>query len=320
MRLRLLLVSALVLMMSAVGYCIFPGDCNDDGIVDDFDFNLVITNFGNTVHYTGPMIYIPAGGFQMGNSGVGDDAVNGQTDEFPQHVVNLSGYWIGKYEVTRGEYKKFMDANGYNNPAYWSTEGWSWKVSKGRTQPDYWLPASQDWGSGTFIQTDSYPVVGVSYYEAEAFCNWAGGHLPTEAQWEKAARWDDARLHSNVYPWGDAWDSQKCNNWYDSLYLGCQTAPVGSYASDASPYGCMDMAGNVLEWCKDWYSATYYSISPANDPLGPSSFDTGARVLRGGGWGSASDSGSNSRAAYRGISYYLDPGSYWGDGGFRLAR
>ena len=135
--------------------------------------------------YTGEMIYIPAGSFLMGNSGVGDDATYSFSNELPQHSVTLSAYYIGKYEVTRGEYREFMDAGGYTTQSYWSAAGWSWKGS--RTQPDYWS-ASQDWGTGTFTQTDNHPVVGVCYYEAEAFCNWAGGHLPTEAQWERAAR------------------------------------------------------------------------------------------------------------------------------------
>jgi len=133
--------------------------------------------------YPGQMVYIPAGSFLMGNNGAEPYSYCG---ELPQHSVYLSGYWIGKYEVTRGEYQQFMNAGGYSNPAYWSSAGWSWKGS--RTQPYYWAE-QQDWGTGTFTQTSNHPVVGVSYYEAEAFCNWAGGHLPTEAQWEKAARW-----------------------------------------------------------------------------------------------------------------------------------
>lgn len=262
--------------------------------------------------YPGQMIYIPAGSFLMGNCGVGDDLYYDQLYnlcyEKPQHSVNVSGYWIGKYEVTRGEYRQFMNAGGYSNSAYWSSAGWSWKVSSGRTQPYYWTD-SQNWCSppGTFTQTDNHPVVGVSYYECEAFCNWAGGHLPTEAQWEKAARWDG---HPRVYPWGDTWDQQKCNNWDDSLYPGCQTAPVGSYPSGASPYGCQDMAGNVWEWVQDWF-VTYPGSTCPMDYTGSS------RVLRGGGW----DYGygdSYGRCAFR--SYLGGPGSYWGGYGFRLAR
>jgi formylglycine-generating enzyme required for sulfatase activity len=258
--------------------------------------------------YPGEMIYIPAGSFLMGNSGVGNDAAYSSCSELPQHSVNLSAYYIGKYEVTRGEYRQFMNAGGYSNPAYWSSAGWSWKVGNGRTQPAYW-DASQNWGSppGTFTQTDNHPVVGVSYYESEAFCNWAGGHLPTEAQWEKAARWTGT--HPNVYPWGDAWDQQKCNNWYDSLYPGYQTAPVGSYPSGVSPYGCQDMAGNVWEWVQDWYVSYAGSTCPFD-------YTNSSRVLRGGSW---FDYDFDDRCAYR---YGYNPSSaYCGYGnGFRIAR
>jgi len=190
----------------------------------------------------GEMIYIPAGSFLMGNSGVGDDAAYHYFDEFPQHYVSLSAYYIGKYDVTRGEYRAFMTATGRAQPAYWADV--------------------QDWYDGcghcsyAFTQTDSYPVVGVTWYDAEAFCNWAGGHLPTEAQWEKAARWTGS--HPNVYPWGDTWNEEYCNNIGDSNpagggYLKWQTSPVCSYHSGASPYGCMDMAGNVWQWVQDWW-------------------------------------------------------------------
>jgi len=269
--------------------------------------------------YTGEMIRIPAGSFLMGGSGIGDDAAYGVANELPQHSVTLSDYYIGKYEVTRGEYRAFMDAGGYSAQPYWSTAGWTWKVSNNRTEPDRWA-AVQDWASlggqppQPFTQADDYPVVGVSYYEAEAFCNWAGGHLPTEAQWEKAARWTGT--HANVYSWGDAWDAQLCNDWEDSLYPRYQTTPVGSYSSGASPSGCHDMAGNVYEWCKDWYLSNYYSQSPTSDPQGPGGGSL--RVLRGNSWG-----GNYTyyyyryRCAYRGNG---GPSSTWNYTGFRMAR
>ena len=261
----------------------------------------------------GEMIYIPAGSFLMGNSNVGNDAVYYYSNELPQHTVTLAAYSIGKYEVTRGEYRAFMNAGGYSNSSYWSTAGWSWKGS--RTEPYYWA-ASQDWGTGTFTQTDSHPVVGVCYYEAEAFCNWAGGHLPTEAQWERAARWTGS--HPNVYPWGDVWDYEKCNNYLDHNpagggYQKYQTAPVGSYSSYGSPSGCQDMAGNAWEWCKDWYGSAYYTTSPPSDPQGPTSGSS--RVLRGGGWGSPGN--LVTRCAYRSVS---NPSDCLNLGGFRLAR
>ena len=276
----------------------------------------VLTVNGGITRYVGPagteMIYIPAGSFLMGNSNVGNDAVYHYAEELPQHSVSLAAYYIGKYEVTRGEYRAFITAGGYSNSSYWSSAGWTWKGSK--TQPQIYWVDPVNWGSppGSFSQGDSRPVVGVTYYEAEAFCNWAGGHLPTEAQWERAARWTGT--HPNVYPWGDTWDVQKCNNWSDSLYPGYQTSPVGSYSSYGSPSGCQDMAGNVWEWCKDWYGETYYSTSPSIDPQGPASGSY--RVLRGGSWLSYHPGGSG-RCACRGTAH---PRDYDSDLGFRLAR
>jgi gamma-glutamyl hercynylcysteine S-oxide synthase len=289
------------------------------------DFLIVTGNWnGSILTVAGPasldveMVYVSAGSFQMGNSGAGNDAIYGNPNESPVHSVTMSGYWIGKYEVTRGQYKKFMNAGGYNEPSYWSADGWNWKINNSRTAPYGW-GALQDWGSGGFTQTDNHPVVGVSYYEAEAFCNWAGGHLPTEAQWEKAARWNASTNHSNIYPWGDTWNGDYCNCWDDHNsagggYAKNQTAPVGSYSSWASPYGCQDMAGNVGEWCRDWYRVNYYSQTPANDPQGPPNGDYDCRVVRGGTW---ADSSQSCRCAYRN---YYSPSDSWLNLGFRLAR
>ena len=283
----------------------------------------VLTANGPVESYIGPaqipMIYIQAGSFLMGNSGVCADAEYAYcSDEFPQHSVALAAYSIGKYEVTRGQYRQFMNAGGYISSSYWSTDGWSWKVSSSRTEPDYWA-ASQDWGLGTFTQADNSPVVGVSYYEAEAFCNWAGGHLPTEAQWEKAARWNPTTNHSNVYPWGDTWDVQKCNSFDDTPYINYQTTPVGVYPSGASHYGCQDMAGNVSEWCLDRYDGSYYSQTPSggwDNPQGPASGNY--RVLRGGSWYNGFD--NYFRCACRDAAApYVNAYFCWFFG-FRLAR
>ena len=280
------------------------------------------------------MCYVDPGSFAMGNSNVGNDATYYSSDSYgkPQHQVTLSGYWIGKYEVTRGQYRKFVDASGYSTRSYWSTAGWTWKG--GRLLPDYWDPPADWWNPGTgygFTQMEDYPVVGIYYHEAEAFCNWAGLHLPTEAQWEKAARWTGS--HPNIYEWGDAWDYDKCNNVYDHNsagggYARYQTAPVGSYPYDRSPYGCRDMAGNVSEWCKDYFGGSYYSTYPVNswpsDPQGPA---TGTSwVLRGANWSSVNQPqytgnyvANYARCAYRGytnctLTYYSS--RY----GFRVAR
>ncbi|MFC1714288.1 formylglycine-generating enzyme family protein [Candidatus Poribacteria bacterium] len=281
----------------------------------------------------GEMITIPAGNFIVGND-------NGSWEEKPQHSVYLPTYQIGKYEVTRGEYRRFIEDDGYQNPDYWSPEGWVWKegdvvvyagmygkVSYGvrenrekkRNAPDHWEP-EQEWiGHGydhpRFIQTDDHPVVGVTYFEAEAYCKWAGGRLPTEAEYEKAARWNGTR--SYLWPWGDTWDPEKCNNPDDHNpagggYRKNQSAPVGSYPDGASPYGVMDMVGNAYEWCADW-AKSYPGSSRPFDHTGK------YHIVKGGCW---DDIGVT--AAFR--SWYLSPSSAGtGPGdcdyiGFRIAK
>ncbi len=229
------------------------------------------------------MLYVPAGSFLMGNSGVGDDLYWAQAGscgpEEPQHWVSLPGYWMGKFEVTREQYQRFIDAGGYSNDAYWSQKGRERRDLLGLAMPLNWNPP-WDWGTGPFTQTPDHPAVGLSFYEAEAFCNWAGLRLPTEAEWEKAARWSGG--HPNVYPWGDTWNREYCNNFFDHDAAGGgyqvnETAQVGSYPSGASPYGCEDMAGNAEEWVYDWRKSYPGSAAPFDD-------SDVYRVLRGGSW------------------------------------
>ena len=185
------------------------------------------------------MIFIPAGEFLMGSQ-----PGTAGADESPQHKVYLDGYWIYRTEVTVAQYRKFCTATGR-------------PITKELDLPPV---------------RDDDPVCNVSWYEALAYAKWAGVTLPTEAQWEKAARGTDGRM----YPWGNDWDPAKCNG------ASGHAKPVGSYPAGASSYGCLDMAGNVKEWCMDWYDADYYQHSPANNPTGPA---TGTfRVMRGGSW------------------------------------
>ncbi len=212
---------------------------------------------------------------------MGDNFNEGYSNELPVHTVYLDSYWISRYEVTFDQYDAFCDATG-------------------RIKPD-----DRSWGRG------SRPVINVSWHDAKAFCDWMSQltgeniHLPTEAQWEKAAKGYIQRR----FPWGDT--DPTCSN---ANYFGCQgkTVPVGSYYLGRSLYGVHDMAGNVLEWCSDWYGEDYYSYSPGTNPKGP---PTGiGRVARGGSW---ADYAQNCRCAIR----FHGPPESWGSIlGFRLAK
>ena len=203
------------------------------------------------------MLLIPAGEFTMGASGNDEKA---HENEKPAHKVRLDTYYIYKYEVTNNQFRKFTDETGYNAEGNW--EKW---VTSG---------------------TGNYPAVMVSWNDASAYCKWAGVKLPTEAQWEKAARGTDER----IYPWGDTWDASLCNNKEiphkltggKVRYLFEKTGilPVGFFSGGVSPYGVMDMSGNVREWCSDWYKDDYYNDSPDKNPMGPDEGED--KVLKGG--------------------------------------
>ncbi|PDV98649.1 formylglycine-generating enzyme family protein [Candidatus Viridilinea mediisalina] len=184
-----------------------------------------------------PLIHIPAGPFLMGSSAA--DAL-AYSDEKPQHPLTLPDYWIGRTPITNAQFRPFVEGDGYTNRAYWTDVGWAWREDKKVNQPDYW--ANAEWNG------DDYPVVGVSWFEAVAYCRWLSvqtGHefrLPCEAEWEKAARGPDGR----IWPWGNTWEAGRCNS--KDAGIG-KTTPVGHYPNGASPYGILDMAGNVYEWC-----------------------------------------------------------------------
>ena len=219
--------------------------------------------------------------------------------------------------MTNAQFQHFVDADGYETERYWSAEGW-----QARSQNDWTGPRCLD--DDNFNAPDQ-PVVCVGWYEADAYTRWLSEttgepyRLPTEAEWEKAARGGDGR----TFPWSDDFDGALLNfcdancpyDWKDSNYDDGyeHTAPVGSYPDGASPYGALDMAGNVWEWVNDWYQADYYSVSPGSNPQGPAMGQ--ARVLRGGSWYGYDDYGV--RSAYR---RHYHPDGWSPNVGFRCVR
>ncbi|HNT55510.1 MAG TPA: SUMF1/EgtB/PvdO family nonheme iron enzyme, partial [Anaerolineaceae bacterium] len=222
------------------------------------------------------LVCVPAGEFLMGS--LGDDA-NADADEKPQHPVTLDAYWIDQTEVTNAMFAAFVAATGYQTQA--EVEGWGTitvtKDGWGNIAGVTWQRPT-GYGSG-IIGLEDHPVVQVSWNDAQAYCEWAGRQLPSEAQWEKAARGTDAR----VYPWGNQLPDTTFLNFYANMG---GTTTVGRYPKGASPYGALDLAGNVWEWTADWYGEPYYA-SPAagTNPTGPESGKY--RLIRGGSWKNA---------------------------------
>ena len=220
----------------------------------------------------GKLVWVPAGEFLMGTA-----PGQGKEDTHPAHRVRISqGFWLGQCTVTNAQYRRYCQATGVTFPAE-STEG------------------------------DDHPVVYVIWSEAQAYCQHYGLSLPTEAQWEWAARGAEGRL----YPWGNEWDEQKCCNYANHGPQG-KTYPVGSFPQGAAWCGALDLAGNVWQWCRDWYAADYYARAPGTDPPGPDAGDQ--RVERGGSWyGNAEGCRSTFRCPF-------DPTYRVSNLGFRCAR
>jgi formylglycine-generating enzyme required for sulfatase activity len=196
-----------------------------------------------------PMALVPAGEFWMGV-----DGMIGLDDERPRHRVWLDAFSMDLYEVTVSRYARFLGATD---------------------RPVPWM-----WETANMVLHGDRPVIGVDWADAEAFCQWAGKRLPTEAEWEKAARGTDERH----YPWGNATPTSNLANFAVGARFSYSQAlmPVGSYEKGKSPYEIYDLAGNVWEWVQDWYSGSYYEHSPERNPMGPE--EGQFKVLRGGSW------------------------------------
>lgn len=248
-------------------------------------------NFRTQAAGIGDMVYIPAGEFTMGSE-------DGEDDESPVHTVYLDAFYIDKYEVTNAQFKEFSEETGHkgmiNQPGF-------------EDYIDY------------FNNCPNCPIVNITWYYAKDYAKWAGKRLPTEAEWEKAARGTDER----EYSWGD--ESPDADEIFRANYRtpseegGADgfrfAAPVGSFPENKSPYGAFDMAGNVWEWVADWYDSEYYTYSPKRNPEGPERSPIGGKVMRGGSWDMSPRS---IRCANR---YGRDgPGDWFSDVGFRCAK
>jgi formylglycine-generating enzyme required for sulfatase activity len=238
------------------------------------------------------MVHVPAGEFIMGND-------EGNSDERPAHTVYLDAFYIDITEATNAQYRECVEAGECNAPL----------------DATYYDNADYD----------QHPVVHVNWSDADAYCRWAGKRLPTEAEWEKAARGTDGW----TYPWGNVFNKSKLNfcdvhclyDWRDALADDgyTETSSVGSYPAGASPCGAMDMAGNVWEWVADRYNSGYYSQSPERNPQGPEFGELGPDaselgVLRGGSW---QDGQRDTRCTIR-FEYTL--GNKYSAVGFRCAK
>jgi formylglycine-generating enzyme required for sulfatase activity len=210
------------------------------------------------------MVVIPAGEFWMG-------AEDGLKDARPLHRVYLSSYWLDKYEVTNARYRRCVEGGGCTPP--------------------------KDRQAFDDLERAQHPVTNITWNQARSFCQWQGRRLPTEAEWEKAARGTDGRR----YPWGNDWNIVKSR--VSNAVAADAIESVGRQAASSSPYGVVDLIGNASQWVKDWYAEDFYQSSPTRDPQGPlrGSF----RVLRGGEW---NEKPSNLQSSYRG----WDEVTYWG--------
>lgn len=237
------------------------------------------------------MVLVPAGSFEMGSEA-------GLYNESPVHTVYLDGFYIDKYEVTNQQYAEFLNDQGNQKEGgvAWLGAGPSYSEENIHLIGDVWV-----------VDTDYevHPVMEVTWYGAQAYCFWRTVRLPTEAEWEKAAKGTEGY----VYPWGDIWDNRSNARELGESYF--KDAPVGTFPQGASPYGGLDMAGNVSEWVADWFDNNYYAVSEGVNPEGP---EVGKfRAIRGG-------SSDNMRFGVRTTSRgFLTPTNKMNSLGFRCA-
>ena len=227
------------------------------------------------------MVFVEAGPFVLGT----DDRECAYDNERPAHEVNLPAFWIDVAPVSNGAYAGFVEEGGYTRRELWSDAGWAWREESRASAPQFWEQRDGGWIVNTFGHelplNPLQPVQHVCYYEAEAYCRWAGRRLPIEAEWEKAASWDAAQGRKLLYPWGNDEPTPDLAN-LDQLNF--QPMEIGAYSAGASPYGCQQMIGDVWEWVNtDLYGYPGFEAWPYREYSEVFLGDE-YKMLRGGSW------------------------------------
>jgi gamma-glutamyl hercynylcysteine S-oxide synthase len=256
-------------------------------------------------------VLVPAGSFTMGT----DVEPWALDNERPARQVHTPAYWIDTVPVSNGQYASFIEAGGYDDPRWWAPSGWAHRVSTGLHAPLFWRREGGQWWRRRFgvdepVPADE-PVQHVSWYEADAYARWAGKRLPTEAEWEKAARWDPTTGRSRRYPWGDDDPTADLAN-LGAAHL--QPAPVGSYPDGASPLGVRQLIGDVWEWTASDFTRPPGFVAFPYREYSEVFFGDEYKVLRGGSW--AADR-SAVRGTFRNWDYPIRRQIF---AGFRCAR
>jgi iron(II)-dependent oxidoreductase len=259
----------------------------------------------------GNMVRFPGGAVTIGTT----DRRAAYDNERPRHVVQLSPFWMDVTAVTNGAYLRFVEAGGYDDPRFWSTEGWRWRCESEVRAPKHWERTADGWRTRTMDRErpldPARPVCHVCYFEAEAFAHFAGKRLPTEVEWEAAATWNPSAGRARAFPWGDEAPTTAHAN-LDQLAF--DTAPVGAYTRNVSPIGCYGMIGDVWEWTSsDFAGYPGYESFPYPE-YSEVFFGSEYKVLRGGSWAT---SPHVARATFRNWDYPIRRQIF---SGFRCAK